>query len=121
LEKYEDGYPPAWLLRYIGKKKETYIEKCLRRIIYGLGLYGFRHNYYVYAQGHHHFIDWGNPTVKIGFEADSKEWHPSVEVDAARDRRLKSKGWKVTHFASNDLIHHPEHVADLIVYAIRCG
>ena len=119
VEKYEDGHPPVWLLLFIGKKEETYIEKCLRQIIYRLGLLNFRHNYYVWAQGKHHFIDYGNPTCKIGFEADSVEWHTSVKKDLIRDKRLESKGWKMFHFCSKDLIHNQSYVESIMLSALK--
>jgi very-short-patch-repair endonuclease len=120
VEKYEDGKPPIWLLRIIGfNRPETYIEKCLRQIIYRLGLVNFRHNYYVYACGKHHFIDYGNPFVKIGIECDSVQWHPSIIKDLARDKRLESKGWRILHVCSKDLIHNQSEVENRILMFIR--
>jgi very-short-patch-repair endonuclease len=119
-ESYEDGNPPKWLLKLIGRKrKKSYLEEKFQWIIYELGFVGFKHNYYVYAKGKHHFIDWAIPHMKLGFECDSEEWHSDLQKDMDRDLRLESKGWKIYHFTSQEILWNREYVADRIVSIIE--
>ncbi len=118
-EDYQDGYPPAFLIRQIGIRKLTYLEKRFKYIIFGLGIYGMKWNYYVYAAGKHHFIDSAYPPLKLGFEADSKKWHPSLEKDMERDARLDTKGWRIYHFASVDIFKKYDEVSDRIISIIQ--
>ena len=41
-----------------------------------------------------YFIDFANPFLKIGIEADGKQWH-NRDKDKIRDERLLDIGWKV--------------------------
>jgi very-short-patch-repair endonuclease len=121
-EDYQDGYPPAWLLRLTGrgrKRRLTYLEKRFRSVIYSLGIYGFRFNYYVYSQGKHHFIDAAYPPGKIGFECDSVQWHRDLRKDLDRDKRLEMKGWHMYHFSSRDILDDFDGVANRIVAIIE--
>jgi very-short-patch-repair endonuclease len=42
----------------------------------------------------HCFIDFANPLVKVGIEADGKDWHDR-DKDRARDKKLASIGWTI--------------------------
>lgn len=41
-----------------------------------------------------YFIDFADPYMKVGIEADGKEWH-NKEKDKIRDAELKKIGWKI--------------------------
>lgn len=41
-----------------------------------------------------YFLDFANPYLKIGIEADGKQWHDR-EKDKIRDERLLNHGWRI--------------------------
>lgn len=42
-----------------------------------------------------YFLDFGNPSVKLGIECDGKEWHLDKEKDYKRDENILNEGWHI--------------------------
>ena len=49
-----------------------------------------------------HFIDFANPSLKLGLETDGDKWH-SKEKDLSRDNKLKRFGWKIFRVTGSEV------------------
>jgi len=50
-----------------------------------------------------YFIDFADPYLKIGIEADGKQWHDK-EKDSMRDNELKKIGWKIYRIEGSKIL-----------------
>lgn len=48
------------------------------------------------------FVDFANPKAKVVIECDGAAFHTDKAKDQARDRVLKSKGWRVYRISGSD-------------------
>jgi very-short-patch-repair endonuclease len=67
----------------------TPIESAVWQDIRGMGI-----PFYPQLPALNYFLDFGNPMLKIGIEADGKAWHDMTR-DAARDARLIADAWTI--------------------------
>lgn len=42
-----------------------------------------------------HFVDFGNPQLKIAIECDGMEFHTDKQKDAERTKRINAEGWTI--------------------------
>ena len=61
-----------------------------------------------------YFIDFANPFLKIGIEADGKKWH-NKEKDRIRDERLSEIGWKIFRIAGSEVWGSQEEDLSVLV------
>lgn len=66
-------------------------------------------------------LDMAWPSVKVGLEADGREYHDLPEAlhrDRLRANRLAENGWKIFRVTWEDLVRHPERIVALIHNAL---
>jgi hypothetical protein len=66
-------------------------------------------------------LDMAWPSVKVGLEADGREYHDlpkALHRDRVRANQLASDGWKIFRVTWDDLVHHPERIIALIRSAL---
>ncbi len=62
-------------------------------------------------------VDLAYPELKIALEADGAQWHLGREAwqkDLATNNRLASMGWIVLRFTWDEVVNHPNRVAETI-------
>lgn len=58
------------------------------------------------------FIDFANPSLKVGIEVDGKKFHDR-DKDKHRDKRLARRGWKIYRLSGSDVMRQMETEDDL--------
>lgn len=51
-----------------------------------------------------YFLDFGNPSTKIGIECDGADYHTDVERDKRRDKWLAKNGWIIYRITGSDCV-----------------
>ena len=57
-----------------------------------------------------YFLDFANPTQKIGIEIDGKEFH-NYDDDAEKDAGLRQIGWKIIRITASDMVRVPKVIS----------
>lgn len=58
-------------------------------------------------------LDFAFPEARLGVECDGREWHDAVR-DAARDLKLKHRGWEVIHFSGTAINRDAAGCAEIV-------
>lgn len=58
------------------------------------------------------FIDFANPSMKVGIEVDGKDFHNKKD-DYIRDEKLASKGWKIFRITGKECHNKAEYPFDM--------
>ena len=67
----------------------------------------------------HWIVDFASTKVRLVDEVDGLYHEDRARPDAARDRALRSLGWKVLRVSEHDVLHDIEAVVECIVQAAR--
>lgn len=51
-----------------------------------------------------YFLDFGNPSTKVGIECDGEEFHKDKEKDRKRDKWLSDNGWIIYRISGADCV-----------------
>lgn len=78
----------------------TPIEEQMWGVIRGFGHAPF---YPQYPVGNY-FLDFGNPSVKVGIECDGALYHQDKERDYKRDKWLFDNGWTIYRISGSDCV-----------------
>jgi restriction endonuclease-like protein len=66
-------------------------------------------------------LDMAWPNVKVGLEADGREFHDlpmALHRDRVRANQLAEDGWKIFRVTWDDLVRHPERIIAMIRKAL---
>jgi very-short-patch-repair endonuclease len=97
------------------KRSESTFETLVRLLLVRAGLAPetlqlkvFDKNGRLYAR-----LDMAWPSVKVGLEADGREYHDlpqALHRDRVRANELADEGWKIFRCTWDDLVNHPERI-----------
>jgi len=77
--------------------------------------YNFRRQYIIEP----YIVDFCCPKVKLIIEVDGESHVGQAQHDTERTRFLEQRGYRVLRFTNDDVLHHMDSVADVILRALQ--
>lgn len=102
-------------------RAESPLESALRAILIAAGISGFLPQVVVQDDGFSARIDLAHPDLMIALEADSFAHHGTRKAlagDCRRHTNLTIRGWRLLRFSWEDVMFHPDWVAEAVRRAI---
>jgi very-short-patch-repair endonuclease len=91
-------------------------ESQLRLILHDGGLTRFIPQFLVVSGAARHYLDLGDPGLRVGAEYDGSSHldRARLRADRARHNLLEGLGWRMRYFTSHDIYHAPEAICPTI-------